>query len=365
MDTLLNRFIKYVQCGSESHNERKFCELIESELDDLGIRHDRQEVGLGLGSNGWNILAKVEGDPDRKPFLFVFHLDTVAPGEGIEVAVDKGTIRSKGKTVLGADGKLAIALVLDAVASLRKAGGIRRPMEMLFTVCQEVGLEGALYADYSHIESEEALVIDHFVLGEALTHTPWRVCFSLEICGRSSHVITGYEDSANALKAAVDIVHQIDLGRINDGLSINVSDFVSLSKTNIIPQHARFDLEVRAFDENDLKASVERIRGLAENVTAQMNCSFTMQETNSIPACDFSVHTDLFERLEDIYSMSGIALRRARSFGCLDATCTNNIGIRTVPLGINIYNSHSVREYVEFDEMQQASKLVKNIICQF
>ena len=365
MDTLLNRFIKYVQCGSESHNERDFCELIEGELDNLGIWHDRQEVGLGIGSNGWNILAKVEGNPEKKPFLFVFHLDTVAPGNGIDVAVDNGTIRSRGNTILGADGKLAIALVLDAVASLQKAGGIDRPMEMLFTVCQEVGLEGALYADYSHIESEEALVIDHFVLGEALTHTPWRVCFNIEVFGRSSHVITGYEDSANALKAAVDIIHQIELGRINDGLSINVSDFVSLSKTNIIPQYARFDLEVRAFDEKDLKSSVERIRELSESVTGQMNCSFTMKETNSIPACDFSVHTDLFERLEGIYSMSGIALKRARSFGCLDATCTNNIGIRTVPLGINIYNSHSVRERVEFDEMQQASRLIKNIIIHF
>ncbi|MFW5489174.1 MAG: M20/M25/M40 family metallo-hydrolase [Desulfovibrio sp.] len=365
MDTLLNRFIKYVQCGSESHNERDFCELIEHELDELGIRHDRQEVGLSLGSNGWNILAKVQGNPDKKPFLFVFHLDTVAPGNGIEVAVDNGTIQSKGNTILGADGKLAIALVLDAIANLQKAEGLNRPVEMLFTVCQEVGLEGSFYADYSHIESEEALVIDHFVLGEALTHTPCRTCFNIELFGRSSHVITGYEDSANALKAAVDIVHQIDLGRISDSLSINVSDFVSLSKTNIIPQYARFDLEIRAFNEGEMQASIHRVRSLAESVSEKTGCTFKMKETNIIPAADFGVHTDVFERLEEIYKNSGLTLKRARSFGCLDATCINNIGIKTVPLGINIYNSHSVRERIEFEEMQQASKLIKNIILNF
>lgn len=365
MDTLLNRFIKYVHCGSESHSERDFCKLIEKDLSDLGIRHERQEVGLSMGSNGWNILAKAEGKPDKKPFLFVFHLDTVAPGNGIEVSVDNGTIQSKGNTILGADGKLAIALVLDAIANLQKTGGINRPIEMLFTVCQEVGLEGAIYADYSQIESEEALVIDHFVLGEALTHTPCRVCFNIEIFGRSSHVITGFEGSANALKTAVEIIHQIELGRISDSLNINVSDFVSLSKTNIIPQYARFDIEIRAFKENDLQTSIEHFQELAKKVTKEMNCTFKMKETNYISASDFSRHTDLFDRLEGIYEMSDLKLKRVKSFGCLDATCTNNIGIRTIPLGINIYNSHSVRERVEFDEMQQASKLIKNIILHF
>lgn len=365
MDTLLNRFIKYVQCGSESHSERDFCELIEAELDALGIRHERQEVGLGLGSNGWNILAKTQGDPGRKPFLFVFHLDTVSPGNGIEVAVDNGTISSKGNTILGADGKLAIALVLDAIASLQKTDPLARPIEMLFTVCQEIGLKGSFYADYSQIESEEALVIDHFVLGEALTHTPHRVCFNIELFGRASHVITGFEGSANALKAAVDIVHRIELGRINDGLSVNVSDFVSLSKANIIPHYARFDVEIRAFRKDELETAIDRIRELAGTVADEAGCTFKMKETSAIPAAEFGRHEDLFERLEAIHAQSGIPFRRAKSFGCLDATCTDNIGIRTVPLGIDIHDSHSVRERVEFDEMLRASKLIKNIILHF
>ena len=86
--------------------------------------------------------------------------------------MEGGCIRSKGSSVLGADGKLAIAVVMEALWSgLCGEGEINRPIELLFTVCQELGLHGAKYADYSRIESEEAIVIDHYVTGEVLTHT--------------------------------------------------------------------------------------------------------------------------------------------------------------------------------------------------
>ena len=41
---LLETFFRYVSCDSESGNERKFGELIESELKALGLTVSRQEV---------------------------------------------------------------------------------------------------------------------------------------------------------------------------------------------------------------------------------------------------------------------------------------------------------------------------------
>ena len=56
--------------------------------------------------------------------------------------MEGGCIRSKGSSVLGADGKLAIAVVMEAVERLMQEGEINRPIERLFTVCQELGLHG-------------------------------------------------------------------------------------------------------------------------------------------------------------------------------------------------------------------------------
>ena len=55
----------------------------------------------------------------------------------------------------------------------------------------------------------------------------------------------------------------------------------------------------------------------------------------------------------------------ARSFGVLDATCTNQLGIRTVPIGFNIYHSHSAREYVVIEDVKKMLELVENIIRYF
>ena len=133
---------------------------MEQELAALGIPFERQELGNEVVTDGWNILARVPGKSKANPFLFVFHLDTSAPGNHVEAYVENGKIQSRGNSVLGADGKLAIALVMEAISRLKEEGERNRPIEMLFTVCQEMGLQGAKYADYSKIESEEALVID-------------------------------------------------------------------------------------------------------------------------------------------------------------------------------------------------------------
>lgn len=116
------RFMRYVDCASETHNERAFCEYMERELTELGIPFERQELDHQIVTDGWNILAKVPGKPDKKPFLFVFHLDTVVPGNNVESYIENGRIQSRGNSVLGADGKLAIAVVMEAVSRLLRAG---------------------------------------------------------------------------------------------------------------------------------------------------------------------------------------------------------------------------------------------------
>lgn len=365
VDRTVSRFIRYVNCASESHNEKAFCEYMEQELAALGVPFERQELGNEVVTDGWNILARVPGKSKANPFLFVFHLDTSAPGNHVEAYVENGKIQSRGNSVLGADGKLAIALVMEAISRLQEEGERNRPIEMLFTVCQEMGLQGAKYADYSKIESEEALVIDHYVTGEVLVQTPARMNFNVELIGRAAHVIRSEEPGVNALMTAVEIIHQIPTGWINEDLRINVFDLVSLSPFNAIPKYARFDVEVRCFGQKTLQKAREDIRRIVETTAEQMGCKCNLREELSVPEADFSGNTDMLERLEVIYRKTGIPMVPARSFGVLDATWTSQLGIRTVPLGLNIFHSHSTREYVVVEDLKKMLELVENIIRYF
>lgn len=331
----------------------------------MGIPFERQELGNEVVTDGWNILARVPGKPEKRPFLFVFHMDTAAPSNHVEVCINGGRIQSRGNSVLGADGKLAIAVVMEAVGRLKEAGELSRPIEMLFTVCQELGLHGSKYADYSRIESEEAIVIDHYVTGEVLIHTPARLYMNVELIGRAAHVIRNEEPGINALKTAVDIIHQIPVGRINDNLSINVFDLVSLSPSNAVPGYARFDVEIRCFGNEIMEEMKNRVRQNVEDTAERMGCKCSIREEMDIPESDFSENTDMLRRLDSIYKKSGLSMIPARSFGILDATCTNQLGIRTVPIGVNIYHSHSTKEYVVVEDLKKMLELVENIIRYF
>ena len=46
---LVDRFSRYVTCASQSGNERQFCELIETELETLGLDVARDEGRMEHG----------------------------------------------------------------------------------------------------------------------------------------------------------------------------------------------------------------------------------------------------------------------------------------------------------------------------
>lgn len=357
--------MRYANCASESHKEKAFCEYMEKELEQMGIPFERQYLGNQVVTDGWNILARVPGEEGKKPFLFVFHLDTATPGNPVTSYIEDGKIQSRDNSVLGADGKLAIAVVLEAISHLKEEGATHRPIELLFTVCQELGLHGSRYADYSRIESEEALVIDHYVTGEVLVRTPSRLRIGVELIGRSAHVIRNEEPGINALKAAVEIIGQIPTGRINENLSINIYDLVALSPSNVVPRYARFDVEIRCFGEEIREEIRKKVRRIVEDTARRLECKCQYREEQDVPEADFGKNEDLFDRLEAIYEKTGIPMVKARSFGVLDATWTDRLGIRTVPIGLSIYHSHSAREYVVTEDIETMLQLAENIIRYF
>lgn len=357
--------MRYADCGSETHHERAFCKYMEQELNAMGIAFERQLLDSQVVTDGWNILAKIPGQSDKKPLLFVLHLDTVAPGSQVKSYVKDGKIYSAGNSVLGADGKLAIALVMEALAELKEKKEAFRPVELLFTVCQELGSHGAKFADYSHVESEEALIPDHYITGEILLCTPSRHFIHVELMGQGAHVIRKNEPGVNALAAAVEILHQIPMGQVDENLRINVFDLVSLSPSNAVPGHARFDMEIRTFgSEKWEQVSADMFR-IMEDTAKRTGCRCNISTECDFPESDFSVNEDMLKRLENIYASVGIPMKRTRSFGVMDATCTQQIGIRSIPIGLSIYHSHSAGEYVVIEEMENMLQLIKQILKEF
>ena len=360
----VERFRRYAECASESHNEKSFCECIEKDFEKMGIPFTRQYLGDNVVTNGWNIMARIPGKKTQ-PFLIVLHLDTLAPSSHVKTCIKDGKIQSDGNSVLGADGKLAIAVILETISYRLAHGGLNRSIELLFTVGQELGLHGAKNADYTQIESTEAIVPDHYVTGEVLLKTPARHFIHVELLGREAHVIRNEEPGINALTAAAELIHLLPSGKIGENLSVNLFDLISLSASNAVPKYARFDIEVRSFGEKTWEQIYRQILDAVRKTEIKTGVECKLELENDVTEADFLQNTDLFDRLREIYRRSGIMMKEVNSFGLMDASCTNQIGIRTVPIGFSIYHSHSTREYVKVEEIEKMLILSDNLLQYF
>lgn len=358
---LFERFIRYARCGSESRNEREFALLIEGELDALGISHHRQDLSRYVYSNGWNIYARLPGDDSLAPILLVLHLDTVAPGDGIRPVMENGVIRSGGDTILGADGKAGIAVALEALERLREAGTSHRPVELLFTICQEEDMSGAKYAKYDDILSQEAILLDHTTFAEIACESPEKLIVTYEITGRKAHAAMNHTEGINALKAAMEIVQGIPLGHADPDSIINIGDFVALSPTNVVPDHARFDMEIRSFSPQRLWEYAAMIEERAKTVCDQYGASYSTtvvsRSQHIVTGKETALVRDMLRAMADV----GVTGKLVRTFGQSDSSRLQPQGISCINLGVGSRNLHSTQESISCQDMERLTQ----VICRF
>src|SRR3712207_8875739 len=81
------------------------------------------------------------------------HLDTVPPTAPIEPVVEEGVVRNAQPTILGADNKSAVAVMLAAVWRVLEARRPHAAIELVFTPKEETGLEGARELDTTRLEA--------------------------------------------------------------------------------------------------------------------------------------------------------------------------------------------------------------------
>lgn len=358
---LVDRFLKYIASDSESRDEKRFCELIEQELKELGLQTTRDNAGAACGSNGWNVYASLPGEGE--PLLLCAHLDTVSPGKGICPVIEKGgIIRSQGDTILGADDKCGVSAVLEAIQTLQEQNLAHRPVEVLFTICEEVGLLGSRHADYSRLRSKQAIVLDSGLVEELINSAPANVELNVEIFGKTSHAGVAPEEGIHALKAAAAAVAQIPCGQVDELTVMNVSNFLSPGKTNIVPDHASFDMEIRSFEEELLQGRIQETERILGDVCSQFGARYSLTAQRHTNVLHVPEDTPLMKRLMDCCRQLGREPYAKQIFGGSDASWLFANGIDAVNIGAGMNKVHSTDEFLSVTEMECAAQLLLEML---
>src|SRR6201999_1511143 len=135
-----------------------------------------------------NIFAHVEATTEGTPIFLCAHLDTVPPTGPIQPVVEDGVVRNSGGTILGADNKSAVAVMLDATRRVLAENRPHAGIELLFTPKEEVGLLGAAAFDHTRFAARVGYVYDQAgPIGEVVLGAPSAQQLEITFHGRAAH----------------------------------------------------------------------------------------------------------------------------------------------------------------------------------
>ncbi len=229
--------------------ERACAEAVARELRTMGLGVEEDGAAPETGAECGNLLARIPGRSERT-ILLCAHLDTVPEAGVIEPVVDGGGWVSAGDTILGADNKAAVAVILE-VARRCAVEGSPVGLELLFTVSEENALAGAKAFDVRTLQADWGYVFDHASpIGEIIVAAPTYYRFEAEFRGTPAHAGIRPEEGRSAIQAAARAVGAITLGRIDEETTTNVGRIEGGQRggTNIVAARCTVVGEARSLD---------------------------------------------------------------------------------------------------------------------
>ncbi|QIZ76100.1 M20/M25/M40 family metallo-hydrolase [Ferrimonas lipolytica] len=357
-DRLVNHFIELVKIDSESRNEKQIAETLTEQLGALGFAVTRLPVAAEL-SNGFNIYAKLAGELNGS-VLMSCHMDTVAPGIGIEPVIEDGIIRSAGDTILGGDDKSGIAAIMEAVRVIKESGNAHKTLELAFTVFEEGGLHGSKNFDMSVVNSSEAIVLDSGgPIGTIITVAPGQQNLKVTIKGKPAHAGLAPEEGVNALTVAADAISQMKLSRIDAETTANIGVVNGGQATNIVMPELFIEAEARSLNDDKLSAQVAHMVSTFEAAAEKHGAQINIETERSYNAYNIDDKDPLVSDIQAAFSQCGVTPLLQSTGGGSDANIFNEKGLKTVNLSTGMAKVHTTEEYIAVADMVAITEFVK------
>ena len=355
---VLDTFLALVRIDSLSGDEGAVAERLRGYLQDAGCQVWSDPVG--------NLLARRAGQgagSTLPPLLLSAHMDTVEPGHGIQPRIVDGVVRSDGTTILGADDKAGVAAILTALRQTNGKGSSCCPVEVAFSVQEEVGLIGAKHLDLTQLASKTAIVMDSAgPVGSIVARAPSQDTMTIEITGQASHAGVAPEQGVSAVVVAARAIAGMRLGRIDPETTANIGVIRGGMATNIIPAHVTMRGEARSLDEGRLKAQTAHMRECFETAAHELGAKVDFWVERSYASINLSPDSAVVRRVSRAMAAIGVEASLISTGGGSDANIFMGAGIETANLGFGMMRPHSVDEHIAVADLRQAALILTAIL---
>ncbi len=325
-------FIQLVQIDSGSENEAEICAFVAERLRQLGAESVTiDEASKQIGGTGGNVFARFKGTLNAPPLLLNAHLDTVSPTKGIKIVRTATDIKTDGSTILGADDKAGVAIILEVLQTLKERNLPHPPLEVVFTIREEKGLLGAKAFDTSLLNAKYGLVVDgREVPTDLFIQSPTHWQFEVIFHGRAAHAGAEPEKGRNAIQMAARAIAQMQWGRLDAETTANVGVIEGGQAMNIVPDKARLVGEFRSFDPKRVEALANRWREICERVASEHEGRVEVKLTRTFDAVRIDPNSPVVKAAVAALKELGIQANLTRTGGGSDANVFAGRGIQCI-----------------------------------
>jgi len=398
MDTLLDRFCRYVQVETtaveeagkypSSAGQLELGKMLAAELKVLKLENVSQdEHGIVMAT----IPPTVDGAPT---IAWVSHMDTspeftakgVKPqvlrrydGKDIPLPGDKSRvirvsetpelsrlagktlITSDGTTLLGADDKSGIAVILTAAEQLMANRGLRHgPIRVVFTCDEEIG-HGTDKLDLEKIDAVCAYTLDGESEAGLENETFSADLATVTITGKNIHPGFAKGVMINAIRLAGQFLTRLPWRRMAPESEAGREGFLHPYVIEGGVPEARLKILLRSFVTEELREEEALLRNIAATIMAEHPGAQIVVDVKK-------QYRNMIEHLKKEPRAVELAARAIRNAGFeprfqsirggTDGSRLSEMGLPTPNLSVGMHNFHSPLEFACLEQMESAVKIL-------
>jgi tripeptide aminopeptidase len=266
-------------------------------------------------------------------------------------------ITASGLTLLGADDKAGVAIIMDLAAQLMHDKAIPHgPIRILFTPDEEIG-RGVDKVDMAKLNAQFAYTLDGGRLGEVEDETFSADMVHFDIFGISAHPGYAKGKMINAIKLAATFVESLPKDRWSPETTEHRQGFVHPINIDGGLEKARVSFIIRDHVTENLADYEQRLEELLQLVLSQYpGARYEMQVINQYRNMKEVLQTMPFvtDYAEQAMIKAGITPRRSIIRGGTDGSRLSFMSLPCPNIFTGEMAIHSKHEYVSVQDMQKA-----------
>ena len=401
--TAASRFMRYVQIDTQSdpqstanpstQKQKNLSSLLAKELLYMGIA-DAQTDEFGY------VYATIPANTDKKVPVICFcsHVDTAPDCSGTDVKpilhkkydgkdiilpddhaqmitiqeypylkehIGKDIITASGLTLLGADDKAGVSIIMDLANYLLTHPEIKHgDIKLLFTPDEEIG-QGTAKLDLKKLGADFAYTLDGGELGTIEDETFSADGVTITIQGVISHPGYAKGKMVNALKVAAAILASLPSEEWSPETTDGKQGFVHPLRVEGLAEKVIMEFLIRDFDTKQLEVYEEKLKKLAQNVLAKFPkaiMEFEAQEQYRNMKEILDQYPEVTRNAEEAYSRAGLTVIKEPIRGGTDGSRLSFMGLPCPNIFTGMQAIHSRHEWIGVRDMERAVDVLVELV---